>query len=514
MTNWIGGIVPFRYIPEFLRLFINPDKHDTSSWNVFYYYYRQIHQSHIGLGIKSLKWFSLGFQVFFFFNVLWHFSPLGIYLDLYEQRYSFPDHESFDFLFDINGNSLFVFLAITPVIMVHRAFRMRAPNSLFLTSSAKEPLLIQHLGELSSFDGLIQGIVQSLLYTYIRLFICLLPAIIFVFANGSFTVFPSNHPFSLSLDIPSTNVFVPLACSIAVALFIVIQPFCFRLDTLYFAVLLIIEWNPSIGEWLFDMPTGIDAGQVFYFNPLMWCACMFYFPLAAIDTSEYGIEKHAKTTRVLLLGIVAINFLLLFIRMSEIKGWENFFLTEAITMPALWGIGGILGLHVTSLSTASRRAKKRFLTCAQEEKKKLLFRFFNPTSPASIIPICSLEIVMSSCFVFWTKGTYILSFWLQSIKMPPDALRLLMFALVLWTSCHLSLTITQIARRYSRKDTKAWHTHIRFNLLLILFYEVFGNPDLYDCMPYYPVVFYCISFFSLFILWEPITNHQEGDKTP
>ena len=210
MTNWIGGIVPFRYIPEFLRLFVNPDKHDTSSWNVFYYYYRQIHQSHIGLGIKSLKWFSLGFQFFFFLNVLWYFSPLGKYLDLCEERYDFPDHIPFDLLFDVNGNSLFVFLTITPVIMVRRAFHMHTSNAFFLTSSAKEPPLLQHLGELSSFDGLIQGIVQSLLYTYIRFFICLLPAIIFVFVNGRFSVFSPNHPLFLSLAVPSTNVLVPL----------------------------------------------------------------------------------------------------------------------------------------------------------------------------------------------------------------------------------------------------------------------------------------------------------------
>ena len=514
MINGIYRKVPFRYISEFISLFANPDKHDTSSWNVYYYYYRQIHQNHIGLGVKSLKWFSLGFQIFFFFNALLKSrSRVGFWIDSFAKRVRFIDLDDLDLLFDLNGTTLFVFLTVVPVVMVVRAFKMSIYKSPFLTSSAKKIPLIQHLGEYSSFDGLIQGITQSLLYTYVRFLLYMLPAIVFVFVNKNFPYPPTFTTFFLSLAVAFNKAVVPLACSAALALFLVIQPFCNRLDTLFFALLLFMEWKPEFGVSLLGQQDVIVINEdpLFYFTPTMWVLCMFYFPFAAIDTSEYGIGRHAKPTRFILLCIVAISLISLSYRVLKLinAGYGGVYFTEASTFPALWFLGGIFGLHVSALSTASIRAKRCFFDYAQKEKNRGIIRFFSPTSPASVIPICFLEIIFAVFFLVCLKRPYYLIFWLQPETMEANASRVLMFALVLWSACHFALAIIQFARRYSRVDVATWHAHIRFNTLIILFFEVFGNTELNKQMPYYPFVFYVLSVMTLFILWEPIEqNHK------
>ena len=512
MTNGIYRKVSFRYISEFIGLFANPEKCDTSSWNVYYYYYRQIHQKHIGLGVKSLKWFSLGYQMFFFLNALLKSrSIVGFWLDSFVKRIRFLDLDDLDCFFDLNGTSLFVFLTVVPVVMVIRAFKMNICKSPFLTSSAKEIPLIRHLGEYSSFDGLIQGITQSLVYTYARFLLCMLPAIIFVFVNENFPYHPTIPVFFHSLVFAFNKTMVPLACSVALALFFVIQPFCKRLDTLFFALLLFIEWKPEFGVSLLGQQDAFNKEQLFYFTPLMWVLCMFYFPFAAIDTFEYGIGRHAKPTRVLLLCIIAISLVSLSYRVLDLinAGYGDVYFTEASTFPALWFLGGILGLHISALSTASIRAKKRFFDYANKKKRWGIIRFFSPTSPASVIPICFLEIIFAVFFLVCLKRPYYLSFWLQPETMEADASRVLMFAFVLWSACHFALAIIQLARRYSRVDVATWHAHFRFNALVILFFEAFGNPELNKQMPYYPFAFYVVSVMTLFILWEPIEpNHK------
>ena len=238
---------------------------------------------------------------------------------------------------------------------------------------------------------------------------------------------------------------------------------------------------------------------------------MFYFPFAAIDTFEYGIGRHAKPTRILLLCIIAISLVSLSYRVLDLinSGYGDVYFTEASTFPALWFLGGILGLHISALSAASIRAKRRFFDYAKNEKHRGIIRFFSPTSPASVIPICFLEIIFAVFFLVCLKRPYYLSFWLQPETMEADASRVLMFAFVLWSACHYALAIIQLARRYSRVDVATWNVHFRFNALIILIFEAFGNPELNKQMPYYPFVFYVISVMTLFILWEPIEpNHK------
>ena len=166
-------------------------------------------------------------------------------------------------------------------------------------------------------------------------------------------------------------------------------------------------------------------------------------------------------------------------------------------------------MHISALSAASIRAKRRVFDYAQNKKHRGIIRFFSPTSPASVIQICFFEIIFAVFFLVCLKRPYYLIFWLQPETMEDNASRVLMFALVLWSACHFALAIIQFARRYSRVDVATWYAHIRFNALIILIFEVFGNTELNKQMPYYPLVFYIISVMTLFILWEPIEpNHK------
>ena len=46
---------------------------DTSDWNVFYYYFRQVAQHRTPIKLKHMKWFALGFQLYFFGMLIFTF---------------------------------------------------------------------------------------------------------------------------------------------------------------------------------------------------------------------------------------------------------------------------------------------------------------------------------------------------------------------------------------------------------------------------------------------------------
>ena len=124
--------------PGFRGIWANAEKCDTSDWNVYYYYYREIAQ-HGRKKFQRMKWVALAANLLFFLFV-------GIILYATSKSRKFEDFESvMDYLgatalpaiMVIALIALFAFLGLGPAVMVNQAFKIKERRHGFLTSRAK-----------------------------------------------------------------------------------------------------------------------------------------------------------------------------------------------------------------------------------------------------------------------------------------------------------------------------------------------------------------------------------------
>ena len=183
---------PGRFI-RFVRWFdrgLDLEGRDTSDWNIYYYYFRQVAQHRAPIKLKYLKWFALVFQLYFFGTII--FAIINGILAASVPRGAGEGFEAipiFAHIFlgiaGLASNLLLLLpMLLLPVIVVAPAFRLRSKNRALITSRAKEPPLLAHLVQYTSHKGLVQGVLQSFFYTWKRLLIllspCLVPILLFL----------------------------------------------------------------------------------------------------------------------------------------------------------------------------------------------------------------------------------------------------------------------------------------------------------------------------------------------
>jgi len=510
---------PPRAMPGLRGIWADPEKCDTSDWNVFYYYYRQIAQ-HGGLKLKNLKWIGLIADLYFFVVIL-----VVLYIKLVVlKNSSFSDVGdaakvvvsllvSGSVLFNPIG-ILFLLLAVVPVIMVGRAFKLQTRNHGFMTSRAKEEPILSHLVEYTTGKGLVEGVIQSFIYTYARLFLFLLPAILFFIVTGivAVTLLPVEMTVPmLVISFLRVSLGVILG-SLAAANFLTMQGFSYRVDSLCFIILLTAEFifhYFSLARYLFSYDS-FEIGRNLIFLLLSWASCMVYFPLAAADTLEFGIGKHARTIRLFLLGVILVNFLSLFMRIQRLDAskWDDMIFNTAL-VPALWIFVAVIGLLVSSLSAASYRAKHLFQLHMSNAKNALLVWFFDPASPSSVIPILALEIFVAGLFATMTAAPDSPSFWNGDENI--FARISMMIAFCVWSSLHFALTFVIFTRRHSHKERKPWLTHPKFSGLFFLILAILGIVwVLAEGTIAFPFFYFVMSAVGLFCIWEPVNKPGEN----
>ena len=505
--------------PGFRGIWADSEKCDTSDWNVYYYYYREIAQNG-RKKFRKMKWIALAANLLFFLIV-------GILLYLNTRNIRFQDFESvMDYLGATALPAIMVitliamsgFLALGPAVMVNQAFKIKERRHGFLTSRAKEQPLLLHLMEYTSCKGLVTGLVQSLVYTYGKLLLYLSPMILTI--AGAFVYLAFRYSWFNEPDAAKTalTVLVILLGVIVAVSFITMQSFCFRLDTLCFAVAFSFEcafFFSSLGS------SNSFLGRPFLVLLAMWAACMVYFPLAAADTLEFGIGKHAKYIRLFLFGVIAFNFLWFVIfytysnsglpETTSSPGYVNIGAmrryTEYIVLPWLWILTGLFALVETSLSAASYRAKNVFRLHAQAAKDNALtVRLLDPASPASVVPVIALEIVLIALFILFAHDRGAIS----DLDLHSSVTTILYIGVMVLSSAHFALFFITFSRRHSHKERKPWLTHPKFNGLFFLFLAVFMIAWIFSGgILVIPLFTYVMAVMASFILWEPVNAPDE-----
>lgn len=460
---------------------------DTSDWNIYYYYYRQVAQHHAPIKLKHLKWVALLFQLYFFgmlalalIRVLLIFNKSGgggnkAFSELFGE---------FASMLGVSANNYILpVLLFIPVFMVAPAFRLRNKAQGFMTSRAKEPPLLAHLVQYTTNKGLVQGVLQSLFFTWKRLILLLLPSIVVAFLLlAAFAAVEQTDPaFKLVFAAPVGVVLSVLT----VSLFFVMQPFCYRLDSILVAV--------SIGIEIFLLASlGIvsskDAADFWVFFSVCFVpSCLFaiaYFPLAAADTGEYGLGKRtSKRIRILLYATAGVFLAAMLLakgafsmfmdhpgNTSDLRSTVRSF--EAMTLFFVSGFSVcVCGLLVSSLSVTSPLAERQRRI---REKEPFLRKLFDPASPLSLIPVVALElIVLATMFLsvrvfVRTAGGYhgplgtAIRYSLGSLGRIRNA----------WTVIHFGLALAYTRQRRKPEMKAPWESHVRFNMICIVGYVV------------------------------------------
>ena len=479
---------------------------DTSDWNIYYYFYRQIAQHRAPIKLKHMKWLALLFQLYFFGILLLSIVRTLLVLS---GKLGAPANDSegnvfYSFLsmIGISANIYIMpLLLLAPVFMVCGAFKLQN-KSRGLTSRAKEQPLLAHLVQYTSNKGLVTGALQSLFFTWGRLILLLLPAIAAATLMLAGFAAYVHSPRAISAAIG-----IPLCISLSVltvSVFFVMQFFCYRLDTLMIIVgigiqgVLLLLFN-ILRSGPFDVRLDYFWATVAStFVPSCLFACV-YFPLAALDTSEYGLGKRiSKRIRVLLYSTSAV-FILLFLAGHNAAGYvtdENKKMVQSLFLFGMLGLFvSISSLLITSASITSPMAARQRRSHADEPfPRKLL----DPASPVSLIPVFVLEVIAIFVVDNWNRELA------EALSLREfDGASIAQIARIAWSAIHFSLLSTFIwqSRKPKRKDP--WLSNVQFNLtciVLVVFVPLFllpfaeGNPA--------PIVhFASIGVFLLFIIW-------------
>ena len=478
---------PGRFI-RFVRWFdrgLDLEGRDTSGWNIYYYYFRQVAQHRAPLKLKYLKWFALAFQLYFFGTIVFAIVNGILAFDALKtsgQGEGFGALAIFAFLglgvAGLASNLVFLLpLLFLPVLMVAPAFRLRSKNRALITSRAKEPPLLAHLVQYTSHKGLVQGALQSFLYTWKRLLILLLPCLVPILLILISGIVSGIAQGDLTGSALRNFAFTPVSavlCVMAISLFFLMQPFCYRLDSLMVAICIGIETIMFFG--IIVSPSTEDFLAFF---PIYVMSCLFaivYFPLAAADTGELGLGKRTSRWLRILLYATAGGFLAVLLAI-DLFGFQNViyhdnegvFLKVLSSFAALGFFVCITGLLVTSISVTSPLAERQIQT---RTKEPFLRKIFDPASPLSLLPVLALELA--------ALATVLILF------MPdPQALRSLRYrqsfggiiiygwagtARNAWTAIHFALAFAYVRQRKKPEMKAPWDFHVRFNLTCIVSY--------------------------------------------
>jgi hypothetical protein len=463
------------------------EERDTSSWNIYYYFYRQVAQHHAMLKLKYLKWFALLINAYYFL------SFALVLLTFWSHRGSdgfgtTGFNRAFASLVGWFYGAPYILLALflfIPAFMVGSAFKLRSRFKLFMTSRSKDPPLVAHLVQYTSGDTLVQGAMQSLLYTWGRFFLLLLPSIIatvVALALMFLTETDETSAWVLYISLPLILTLLGITFSI----FLVMQKFCFRLDSLIIMGAVILQ----SGVFLFGilvhfvhiMQHGIRIDREFWFPLLLFFlpSCIFawfYFPLAATDTNAYGLGKRvSKWIRAVLFSLAGFFIAMLFVRNSigyviigeqvmvmGVNGFYNLFEIFGLIVT-------VCCLLVTSVSMTSYHAERLSRIRSGDS---LLRRIFDPASPLSLVPVFLLEAVVIAVVFFWDK-----LFLQRPGAMAVQAagknkesfmiLSLLPYALLPWAVLHFGLLIAFTKQRFKHDMKPAWISHVPFNMVCII----------------------------------------------
>ena len=468
---------------------LNLEGRDTSDWNIYYYYFRQVSQHCASIKLKHMKWVALLFQLYFFGMIL--LAQLRLLLFLGNEPGKLPD-DAFSKLISeaisMLGVSVNIFimplLLFIPVIMVGATFMLRARPQGFMTSRAKEPPLLAHLVQYTTNKGLVQGALQSLLFAWSRLILLLLPAIVVaVLLLACYVVFEhSDNALKLAIGLPVGATMAVLT----VSMFFIMQPFCYRLDSLMFIVGIGME------TFLFTALGFNDRHTMEFWVALMGCyvpSCLLacaYFPLAAADTGEYGLGKNAsKWIRILLFSLAGV-FLLTLLATNAIPACRDGSLSfretfggyvslaesdksilfrhrefiEILFQVFKWGLFlSVCGLLVSSISVTSLLADRQRQLRA---RKPFLREMFDPASPVSLIPIIVLELIVLLTVPAWTEPfrrymSFRISSWSWTLPVR-----------VIWTAIHFGLVFAYVRQRRKPEMKDPWNFNVSFNMACII----------------------------------------------
>ena len=473
---------------RFVRWFdrgLDLEGRDTSDWNTYYYYFRQVAQHRAPVKLKYLKWFALVFQLYFFGTII--FAIINGILAASVPRGAGEGFEAipiFGFIMlglaGLASNLLLLLpMLLVPVLVVAPAFRLRSKNRALITSRAKEPPLLAHLVQYTTHKGLVPGALQSMIYTWKRLLIQLSPCLVVLLlllivdiaadvATGHFSL----TVFHLATSVPACVLILILAIS----MFLLMQPFCYRLDSVILAVGIGIETISLLGI----IQNSIE--DFWILSPVYILSCLFaivYFPLAAADTGEHGLGKSASKWLRILLYTAAGVFLAFLLLMKSFPDSDilnaytsmlsksQFF--ELLSAFLTWGLFFcVSGLLITSISVTSPLAGRQFQTRAKEP---FLRKLFDPASPLSLIPVFALELI--------ALATFFLLFRLESMSMQSSGYHQLGLGVLLswgnrarnvWTAIHIGLVFAYIRQRRKQEMKPPWEFNVFFNMTTLVSY--------------------------------------------
>ncbi len=530
---------PFVRIGQWLDRGLDLEGRDTSGWNTYYYYFRQVAQHRAPIKLKYLKWFAMAFNLYFFGSIL--FSIICGILAASVPRGAGEGFEGLAIfgyiMLGIGGlasNLLFLLpMMFLPVLVVAPVFRLRSKSRALITSRAKEPPLLAHLVQYTSHKGLVQGALQSFLYTWKRLLILLSPclAVILLFLAWVFVSdISSDNLFSEFFDrirqtgklafigLPKSPFTLAILCVMAVSLFFLMQPFCYRLDSLIVAICIGAETVMLFGfiiafSWSTGRPVPVasaaSSAEFLAFFSIYAVSCLFaivYFPLAAADTGEYGLGKRTSRWLRILLYTMAGGFLagLLSIALSGFLDTtyhdsEGRFIEVLSTFVTLGLFVCITGLLVTSISVTSPLAARQLQTRAKEP---FLRKLFDPASPLSLLPVLALELI--------ALATVLILFQAQASLRTAGDRRLLEAAILYswssrarnaWTAIHFGLALAYARQRRKPEMKAPWDFHVRFNMTVLVTYvaiQLFLALTSRSGAGFVGIVLYIVSLIVLF----------------
>ena len=524
---------------RFFDIWGDPEKRDTSGWNVYYYYYRQIAQHTAAISLKRMKWIAILFQLYFFLHML-----LPIIASIYRGELLLTPFQNIVVLGLIVPPMLLMIVSfLIPTIMIGNAFKLTLTGRGLMTSRAKEPPLLAHLSQYTSNSGLVVGAIQSLIYTWCRFMLYLLPSILALVALWIYSLLviaPYGNDLESGWAIALwVRVFHLLAFDVrwflpcllvflaTTSVFFTMQFLCYRLDTLALMIFLgafaISIVMLQFGNALFKGTSGDTAWVplVDYVTSMFIPACLIgiaYFPLAAADTMDYGLGKASRWLRALqvLMAAVGVYAFVLFGNLTpESAKGTRLSLSSVNRMVFIWALLGVSGLLADSLALASPRAKN---LCRLHASRSFPRRCFDPSSPWSLLPIVLLEWLLI-LFTVGLLGEYHHAYgsfakdimvnpgltpfrYLWRDLMSPDNVYVRVYIELgseVWGVIHFALAVMFRLRRNNPQMKPACKFFVQYNLIVMVSLFI-GYIFLGGLLrkPVWFIVFYVVSLIVLF----------------
>ena len=325
-------------------------------------------------------------------------------------------------------------------------------------------------------------------------------------------------------------------CILAVSLFFLMQPFCYRLDSLMVAIgvgfetimlvrfIIMFKLTPT---GLVPAASAASSADFLAFSSVYIVSCLFaivYFPLAAADTGELGLGKQtSKWIRILLYTTAGVFLVLMLLSKAFFASLNDSSyqgeLVELLAMVMVWGLAiCICGLLVTSMSATSPLAARQLQTRAKEP---FLKKVFDPASPLSLLPALALELItLATVFILFQSER-------DAIRMPGTyhgAVGTIILyscgsrARNAWTAIHFGLALAYARQRRKPEMKAPWEFNVRFNMIVLITYvalQLFLALTSRNGAGFVGIVLYIVSLIVLFtafgFLKSPATTYKVVD---